>query len=191
MGSYESNTLPYWQVNIPEQDRTAECPDFLKNLTDKDRGIIGTPDAEYRLQTWEDVCRFVSTNRLELFQRRPSDLRRYKAFTYNLAKRYGSVANFILSQRLGWEAPLQPKGKPFQEPSDIKILMNDWPYGIEPRVTHLVVWVKFALEEDPATGDLTDQARAEIESFVTKTFCQHVPRSQVSNISLNPRTSAL
>lgn len=36
---------------------------------------------------------------------------------------------------------------------------------------HLVVWTKFDLEDDPATDDLTPKARAEIEQFVDRTFC--------------------
>lgn len=53
---------------------------------------------------------------------------------------------------------------------DIKILFNDWPYGIDSRIVHLVVWVKFPFEEDAVTGDLTDAARNEIDRYVDKTF---------------------
>jgi len=35
---------------------------------------------------------------------------------------------------------------------------------------HLVVWVKFAFEEDQKTSDLTDAARAETEAYVDETF---------------------
>ena len=57
---------------------------------------------------------------------------------------------------------------------DIKILLNDWPYGIDTRIVHLVVWVKFQLEEDAITGDLTDSARQQIDSYVNQTFGDHV-----------------
>lgn len=53
---------------------------------------------------------------------------------------------------------------------DIKILWNDWPYGIDEKIVHLVVWVKFDLEDDPATDDLTPRARQEIDEYVQKTF---------------------
>jgi hypothetical protein len=56
--------------------------------------------------------------------------------------------------------------------ADLKILYNDWPYGIDSKIVHLVVWVKFELEEDSVTGDLTDQARAGIEAYVEQTFRQ-------------------
>lgn len=62
---------------------------------------------------------------------------------------------------------------------DIRILYNDWPYGIEEGVVHLVVWTKFELEDDPATDDLTPRARQEIEDYVTRTFRSRVPSDQV------------
>lgn len=172
--------MPFWHVNVPEAERTAECPDFLSNLSDKDRGIISTPDADYHIQTWDEVCQIVRDNRLSLFQRVPSELRRYKAYAWKLAKEYGSVPKFILNERLGWKAPVRARGRPFEFPDDIKILYNDWPYGIDSRIVHLVVWTKFPLEDDPQTGDLSDQARREIGDFMVETFFRHVPESQVS-----------
>ncbi|KAL2018695.1 hypothetical protein VTK56DRAFT_469 [Thermocarpiscus australiensis] len=174
MGSADQN-LPYWQVNVPEHLRTAECPEFLRNLSEKDRRIISTPDSEYQMDSWPVVQQKVRQNRLDLFQRVPSDLRRYLAFTWKLKQDYGSVMNFILTQRLQWSLPITPKGRPFEFDEDIKILRNDWPYGIDRRIVHLVVWTKFPLEEDPATGDLTDQARAEIDAYVRKTFSKIPP----------------
>lgn len=177
--------LPYWQVNVPKHERTDKCPESLLNLSEKDRGILSTPDSEYVPQTWSEVAGFVKANRLELFQRWPSDLRRYRAFMYNIQKQYGSVTRFILNERLHWQAPVQPAGTPFEHPNDIRILYNDWPYGIDTRIVHLVVWTKFAIEEDAATGDLTDRARAQVEAFVTRTFRSHVPAERVRRCSLD------
>lgn len=56
---------------------------------------------------------------------------------------------------------------------------NDWPYGIEKDIVHLVVWTKFELEDDPVTDDLTPQARQEIDNYVKKTFCSRVPSEKV------------
>ncbi|KAL6869736.1 hypothetical protein ACO1O0_001065 [Amphichorda felina] len=179
MGS--TDAVPYWHVNVPEAERTASCPTFLANLTDKDRQIIATSDRDYHIQTWDEVRQVVHDNRLELFQRVPSELRRYKAFTWRLARDYGSVTNFILRERLGWQAPVRPRGRPFEFPDDdVKILHNDWPYGIDPRIVHLVVWTKFPLDEDPQTSDLTDEARRQIGDFMADTFFKHVSESQVS-----------
>jgi Protein of unknown function (DUF3605) len=111
----------------------------------------------------------------------------------------------IIKERLHWgegsSDDLKPKGKPFEfdgkhelvlchsfykrisngsDKEDIKVLFNDWPYGVEEGIAHLVVWTKFELEEDPSTGDLTPEAREQIEKFVQKTFCTRVPPDRVS-----------
>jgi hypothetical protein len=62
----------------------------------------------------------------------------------------------------------------------VKILWNDWPYGIDAKIVHLVVWTKFDLEDDLATDDLTDEARGEIERFVKVTFRDVVGEANVS-----------
>ena len=60
-------------------------------------------------------------------------------------------------------------------PDDIKILYNDWAYGIDPRIVHLVVWTKFELQPAPVSasnpnGDLTPEARSQINDYVDRTF---------------------
>lgn len=177
MGS--NSILSYWNVNVPESQWTAECPDFLLNLNPKDLAIISTPDADYQALTWDQVRAIAALKRLDLFQRVPSDLRRYKAFNHKLAQQYGSVTSFILSERLRWKAPIQAKGNPFESSEDFRILYNDWPYGIDERIVHLVVWTKFSLEDDPSTGALTEQSHRQISQFMSETFSQHVPSDQV------------
>ena len=47
---------------------------------------------------------------------------------------------------------------------DIKIIYNDWPYGIDKGIVHLCVWTKFPLdvdEKDP-NGDLTPEMRKKV-----------------------------
>jgi hypothetical protein len=76
-----------------------------------------------------------------------------------------------LNERLEWKEPVIAKGKgPFEEEEDVKVLYNDWPYGIDERIVHLVVWTKFELVDDPETGDLTVEARREVDSWVDETF---------------------
>ena len=162
--------LPYWQVNVPEDQRTEECPDFLRGISEKDRNIISTPSHQYQPDTWPVVRKKVADNSLQLFQRAPYELRRYLDFVWGIKKDYGSVLNFILTQRLHWEYPIRPRGKPFECEDDIKIIWNDWPYGIDKRIVHLVVWTKFELEDDLATGDLTDAMRAATDAYVRQTF---------------------
>ena len=66
------------------------------------------------------------------------------------------------------------------EADDIKILYNDWPYGIDKSIVHLVVWTKFVLEDDPETEDLTPKMRKDIDEYVAGTFGSGVSPDKVS-----------
>ncbi|PBP22640.1 hypothetical protein BUE80_DR006564 [Diplocarpon rosae] len=178
----KAELLPYWQVNVPPAERESECPLYLQNLKAKDIFIISTPDSSYRTLTWAEVRAIIASNALHVFQRIPSDLRRYFAYNYFLKQKYGSVMNFVTRERLGWRDPIVAEGKPFQSEGDVKILWNDWPYGIDSKIVHLVVWTKFELEDDPETDDLTVQARGELEDFVRKNFGDVVGNENASHM---------
>jgi hypothetical protein len=180
MGSI-SETLPYWQINVPPSERESHCPPFLQNLKPKDFAIISTPDSQYHILTWPEVQSIIAANRIDAFQRIPSDLRKYMAYNYTLKQTYGSVMEFVLKKRLGWTEPIVAEGKrPFENEGDIKVLWNDWPYGIDERIVHLVVWTKFELVDDESTGDLTVEARKEIDDYVDEKFCKRVGKENVS-----------
>jgi hypothetical protein len=112
-------------------------------------------------------------NRIDKFHRSPSELRRYRQYIYHLEQSYGSVMKFIINQRLKWPN-LTPGGPPFTNPDDLKVLYNDWPYGIDSRIVHLVIWVKFDIEDDPITGFLTAEANKQIQDYVDHTFCSRM-----------------
>jgi Protein of unknown function (DUF3605) len=63
---------------------------------------------------------------------------------------------------------------PFADPRDYKILPNDWPYGMEEGIMHIVVWLKNRLETEPKRGDMTPTSRTQIEEFVGRTFVERV-----------------
>jgi hypothetical protein len=186
--SEDSDQLPYWQINVPAPLRTPTCPAFLQNLSLKDLGIISTPDSQYHVLSWAEVQSIIARNRIDLFQRIPSELRRYLAYNWALKQQYGSVMEFVLQERLGWTLPIEAEGKPFEKKSDVKVLWNDWPYGIEERIVHLVVWTKFDLEEDPKIDDLTESARTEIDEYVDEVFGKRVGKENVSFVSLCGRS---
>lgn len=187
MGSTTPNhdPIPYWQVNVAPSQREIDCPPFLQNLNPKDITIISTPDSDYHILSWPEVQAIIARNALDAFQRVPSDLRRYFAYNYYLKQKYGSVMKFVLRERLGWKEPILAEGKLFEKENDVKILWNDWPYGIDAKIVHLVVWTKFELEDDPKTDDLTDEARGEIEGFVQRTFGDVVGKENVSRVILD------
>ncbi|KIX07870.1 uncharacterized protein Z518_02524 [Rhinocladiella mackenziei CBS 650.93] len=161
----------YWNANRPKDRWTEECPEFLRGQSEKNIGILSRKDEDFERFTWAQVQDLVRTNRIHHFQRCSSHLRAYLEYTYQLKTRYGSVSSYIQHERLHWENITPSGDRPFSNPADFKILYNDWPYFLDEDIKHLVVWTKFLIDEDEATGDVAEGAKAEIEDFVTKTFC--------------------
>lgn len=101
----ESRKEDFWNVNVPVSEQTEECPEFLRYAfeNEKDRGILSTPDDQYRRQTWQDVQQLIRDNRLDLFMRVPSELRLYREYCAKLIQDYGSIMKFVMQERLRWE----------------------------------------------------------------------------------------
>lgn len=125
--------IPYWNVNVPHGQWSVECPEYLANVDEYDRAQLGVKDQDYNLMTWSDVQNIISkydgapiclqvinhgpeTNHLELFKRVPSDLRRYREHMTRLQEEHGSVMNYILKERIGWQ-DLTPMASPFKDSS--------------------------------------------------------------------------
>ena len=125
----------------------------------------------------------VAANDLAILKRKPSDLQRYIKWTNQTKAAYGSITAFILSERLHWKTlSTLSSGEipsfqcanpiPFTDPSDYKVLLNDWPYGFTPDVTHIVVWSKVRIPEQKSEGHLTSESVALVEKFVQRTFVE-------------------
>ncbi|KAF7509799.1 hypothetical protein GJ744_007494 [Endocarpon pusillum] len=158
-------------ITIPRGESVNDCPKSAIIISPKTERIICTREEDFRRWTWSEVKEAIRINRIDLFQRTPTDLIRYVEYVHYLKKTFGSVLHFIQHERLHWPS-VQPSGQaPFENPTDYKILYNDWPYGIDLDIVHLVVWTKFELEDDVTTNDLSQESRATIDAFVQKTFC--------------------
>ena len=66
---------------------------------------------------------------------------------------------------------------PFASPEDFKILRNDWPYGVEPGITHLVVWLKTRIPVQQPEGYLLPESRIAIQGFVQTVFIDRLQRN--------------
>lgn len=122
-------------------------------------------------------------NDLDALKRKPSDLLRYIAWSTETKAQYGSILNFICQRRLHWHLPddiATPTGNaattaicsnpvPFADPEDYKILRNDWPYGVAPGISHLVVWLRTPLATRDG-GYLTEESHALVDAFIQRTF---------------------
>ncbi|KAF7544607.1 hypothetical protein G7Z17_g9815 [Cylindrodendrum hubeiense] len=143
-------------------------------LTEVDKWVLSQTDEEYHLHDWEDLKDIIAKNNLEVFKRKPSDLRRYIQWTSETKAKYGSITQFLLVNRLpnAWGAPpFTPTSTiPFEDASDYRILNNDWPYGLDPEIRHIVVWLRTSIPIDPDSGDMTPESRAQCEAFVKRQF---------------------
>ncbi|KPI39291.1 N-acetylglucosamine-induced protein 1 [Cyphellophora attinorum] len=155
------------------------------NLTDLDRQILAQTDEEFHAHSWDELKEIISTNRLDILKRKPSELRRYLKWSTETKAQYGSVPNYVMEERLKWN-PLPsttpetgPKFSvqdptPFANSEDYRIMPNDWPYGMEDGIRHLIVWLKGRVETEPSRGDMTPKSRQQIQHFVQKTFIDRV-----------------
>ena len=57
----EEEKLPYWLMNVPEDKRPAKCPDFLLDISDRNKELIDRPEDEYHILTWPEVQNLIST----------------------------------------------------------------------------------------------------------------------------------
>ena len=106
--------------------------------------------------------------------------------------------NYICQRRLHW--PLPDSGiptangavdqagqagpspfnnpRPFADADDYRILRNDWPYGLAPGISHLVVWLRTPIPVKSEEGHLTDESRALIEEFVKTKFVDRLAQDK-------------
>jgi hypothetical protein len=156
-------------------------PPFV--LTEIDRQVLATRDEDFHLVTWPELREIIETNQLETLKRKPSDLKRYLHWAHKIRKQYGGLVPFVIQERLRWTPqPSSADGRvkfqhnssiPFADPRDYAILPNDWPYGFEPGITHLLVWSKTPIPtdlEEGGKGDLIEESRRVIEKFVECVF---------------------
>lgn len=122
----------------------------------------------------------VETNNLSVLKRTPSEMSRYRQWTAATTAEYGSLTSYLLAHRLpkAWGTPpFTPLSCiPFEDPSDYRVLLNDWPYGFPPNITHLIAWTRTAIPTDSDIGDITLESRKSIESFVKRYFVDRIGR---------------
>jgi hypothetical protein len=56
----------------------------------------------YHLHSWPEVLLLIQHNRLDAFHRIPEELERYLIYCAGIRKRYGSMMDFIVRERLKW-----------------------------------------------------------------------------------------
>jgi len=114
-----------------------------------------------------------ATDRIDRFQRLPSEYNLYLYYLAHVKRRWGSTVRMLTEDLLKWDeselmSPAVSSRPLFSEPSDIRVTYNDWPYLIDPKITHLVVWTKFRIPDDPITGRPTKETNGIIDSWLRR-----------------------
>ncbi|KAK3322584.1 hypothetical protein B0H66DRAFT_574718 [Apodospora peruviana] len=147
-------------------------------LTETDKWVLSLTDEEYAYHTWDELRSIIANNELATLKRKPSDLRRYMKWTAETKAEYGNMTNYLLAHRLpkAWgRPPFTPASDtPFADLSDYRVLLNDWPYGFVPGITHIVVWSRTMIPTDPETGDMTPESRKTVADFVKRYFVDRI-----------------
>ncbi|KAH8676090.1 hypothetical protein BX600DRAFT_508270 [Xylariales sp. PMI_506] len=151
-----------------------EAQSLIKNapfhLTEEDKqALLGTlPDQPH---TWEGARELIEAGEMGSLRRSAADLRNYLVWTADIGRQYGSVAEFVRREKLRWKLPATAKDQAiFGDPSDFKVIRNDWPYAFAPGITHLVIWFKARIDLDPATGLPAAEAHRVIDEYLRTTF---------------------
>ncbi|OJD32258.1 uncharacterized protein BKCO1_3900047 [Diplodia corticola] len=182
-GSHNKNN------NNNNNKTTADYLAQFPHLTDLDKRILAQPadDSRFTPHSWRDLRALLAANALHLLTRSPSQTRAYLDWSLDVRARHGSLTDYLLRERLHWTPSANDAhsgiafdcadATPFANAADVRVLRNDWPYGLDEGIAHVCVWVKTPLEVvevggggEGAGGDLTAEARARVEAYVTETF---------------------
>jgi hypothetical protein len=60
------------------------------------------PTSPHHHHTWPEVRSIILANRLDVFHRTPEELERYLIYCAGIRKKWGSMMEFIVKERLGW-----------------------------------------------------------------------------------------
>jgi len=58
----ESTSIPYWNVNVPQDQWTKECPEWLLGKDARDIEILSTRESDYQRHSWSTVQQLISAS---------------------------------------------------------------------------------------------------------------------------------
>lgn len=86
------DAVPFWNTNIPPEEWTEECPDYLSGVDAFDQKQLRVKDSDYRLMPWSEVTDLVReyrSYRILYLRHHCADIRRYKEqITSSCSKEY-------------------------------------------------------------------------------------------------------
>jgi len=120
------------------------------HVKETELGPFFHPDGYPRLWDWLQLKEVVDSGDLGNLKRHPSFQHEYDESCRLLARKHGSVVNYLVNTRLQWDLskPITFNDFPGSRKyftADIaedlvRIVINDWPYSVPEGVVHYLVW---------------------------------------------------
>ncbi|KAJ1659363.1 hypothetical protein IWQ61_001548 [Dispira simplex] len=104
-------------------------------------------------KTWNELATVIASGDFTSLGRDEAAQRIYDQAKQHYDEYYGGIVNYVLTQRLKWSLDelrqLQHTLDPTRfYPEHTQLLPNDFPYTLEPEITHDVLWSKMPLNMD-------------------------------------------
>ncbi|KAG7193080.1 uncharacterized protein KQ657_001197 [Scheffersomyces spartinae] len=145
--------------------------------------------------SWEDCGDIIGRNDLSKFCRNSEQTAIYQTLKSKLQEEHSSIFKHVLNTQLGWYDPKlngnkriedlkdteivvaetteEDLTKPvYEDATQIKILLNDFPYDVEPGITHFVVWYRGLVPVTDSKGDISSETRNQMYLYVKNKFIE-------------------
>lgn len=114
-------------------------------------GAYFVPEPRYAVMTWPQIQQTITNGDLNMLYRNDECEARYAEWAKPIRKKYGSLETYIRQVRLQWddagEGTSTNSARFFddeavlaKDPSLVRCIPNDWPYGIPEGCGHYVIW---------------------------------------------------
>lgn len=147
------------QPNGLDRRRTSVVPELIDGSPKGEGALrIGAhfvpQGLHHQVMDWQMIQRIVTTDDLTYLERHPDCEKEYMEWSKAIKQHYGGLEQYLAIERLGWDRDKLPtvngtaspsdvmNDAVIDDPSNIKVVFNDWPYGIPPGSKHYVVWCK-------------------------------------------------
>ncbi|KAJ1929994.1 hypothetical protein IWQ60_000723 [Tieghemiomyces parasiticus] len=164
------------------------------------------------LKSWPELKAIVESGRLELLRRTPANQAYYEKRRKEINQTYGNMTRYIVEKLLGWsiaeqepssledrlaearsstirDMPDSPLPADSFDPSLARLLPNDFPYAIEPTVSHYVLWYKNPLQRSPEVDQYLERAFPDHDLlfFINPPHLQSVRTISHGHLFVRPR----
>ncbi|KAI8883550.1 hypothetical protein K501DRAFT_333247 [Backusella circina FSU 941] len=142
----------------------------------------------YHVHPWEEILHYVSINQVSNLKRNIPGQEIYVKWTSETIEQYGSVTNYLKKEKVIFppDTDVDEKGRPIT-----LILPNDFPYSVDPGITHVLIWSKVPLLKQHVESLLDERYGSSIYEwsyFVNPPEVQSIPSMPHVHVFMRKRS---